>query len=73
MCFIGNLFHLIQFDPFWIKGQEVTQLFKFPKIGKGENKNIYLIEKFCWISRYSSLLFLVPPEKKNQQNNLGIG
>ena len=47
---MGDLFHLIQFDPFWIKGQEVTQLFKFPKICKGENKNIYLLEKFCRIS-----------------------
>ena len=46
---MGDLSHLIQFDPFWIKGQEVTQLFKIPKIGKGENKNIYLMEKFCQI------------------------
>ena len=47
---MGDLSHLIQFDPFWIKGQEVTLLFKFPKICKGENKNIYVMEKFCWIS-----------------------
>jgi hypothetical protein len=46
VCILGDLIHLIQFDTFWIKGQEVTQLFKFSWIGKGENKNIYLMEKF---------------------------
>ena len=34
------------------KGQEVTQLFMFFQIGKGENKNIFLMEKFCWINKY---------------------
>jgi hypothetical protein len=38
VCIIDDLFHWIQFDPFWIKGQEVTQLFKFLWIGKRENK-----------------------------------
>ena len=68
MFFIGNLFHLIQFDPFWIKGQEVTQLFKFPKIGKGENwkNSVGLVNTLLFF-------FLSPTEKRNQQNNLGIG
>ena len=29
VCIISDLFHWIQFDLFWIKGHEVTQLFKF--------------------------------------------
>ena len=32
-----------------IKAQEVTQLFMFFRIGKGENKNNFLMEKFCRI------------------------
>ena len=43
---VTGLFHWIQFTLFWIKGQEVTLLFKFSWIAKGENKNIFLMEKF---------------------------
>ena len=38
VCIIGDFFHWIQFDPFWMKEQEVTQIFKFSWIGKGEKK-----------------------------------
>ena len=33
-----DLFHLIQLDPLWIKGQEVTQLFKFHGLEKGKTE-----------------------------------
>ena len=40
MCVKGDLFDLIQFDPFWIKAQEVTQLFMFFSDWKSRKQKI---------------------------------
>jgi hypothetical protein len=64
MCIIGDLFHWIHFDPFWIKGQEVTQLFKFSWIGKRENKNIFLWKNSDGLTNTFFFFFLSPYKDK---------
>ena len=64
-------FYWIQFDPFWIKEQEVTQRFMFSWIRKGE-------KRFFWwkysdgSDQYFFCSFSFPPKKKKQQNIHGV-